>query len=162
MIFMREINYISMIFISNFWLRLNAAVRFGLLVTVSTFALTGCWGGQKSVEMGPVEVTEAFCKAVAAGEWTAAESLCDTLSMGDYLMSHKEAWSKMEKEEGDAMEIVKSIMAKTTVSVKESHKADDKRIVTFTLETDGHSKTKMVTVAKVEGAWRVEGITEAN
>ena len=131
-------------------------------IVMGLICLIGCHGGEKSVEMGPVETVEAFCKAVAAGEWTAAESLCDTLSMGDYLMSHKEAWRQMEKEDGDAMEIVKSIMAKTTVSVKESHKADDKRIVTFTLEAEGHRKTKKATVAKVEGAWRVEGITEAN
>lgn len=124
--------------------------------------LIGCHGGEKSVEMGPVETVEAFCKAVAVGEWTVAESLCDTLSMGEYLMNHKEAWRQMEKEDERAMEIAKSIMANTTISVKGSHKEEDRRIVTFILEAEGHSKTKKATVAKVEGAWRVEGITEAN
>jgi hypothetical protein len=40
--------------------------------------------------------------------------------------------------------------------------ADDRRIVTYTLETDGLSKTKKAILRKEEGAWRVEAITEAN
>lgn len=150
-----------MIFISNFGLRLNAAVRFGLVVVVSTFALTGCRGGQKSVEMGPVETVEAFCKAVSMGQWDDAEALCDSLSMKEYIESQKQIRAQFEKEDEDAMKVVRSIMENTTVTVDDMHKADDKRVVTYTLETDGLSKTNKATLRKEEGAWRVESITEA-
>ena len=137
-----------MIYMSKFWLRLNAAVRFGLMVVVSTFALTGCWGGQKSVEMGPVEVTEAFCKAVSTGQWNEAEALCDSLSMKEYIESQKQIWASLEKEDEDAMKVVRSIMENTTVTVDGMQKADDRRIVTYTLENDGLSKTKKAILRK--------------
>lgn len=130
-------------------------------VVLGLSCLIGC-RDEKSVEMGPVETVEVFCKAVAAGEWSKAETLCDTLSMGEYIEAYKEAWKQFKKEDAQAMEIAKSILSNTTVTVKDSHKAEDKRIVTFTLEADGQSKTKKATVAKVEGAWRVERITETN
>lgn len=114
------------------------------------------------MEMGPVETVEAFYKAVSVGEWDRAESLCDTLSLKEYLTTHKNAWKHLEKVDQNAMEVAKSIMTNTTIKIEESNKVDEKRIVTFTIEADGHSKKKKATVAKVEGAWRVEKITEVN
>lgn len=136
-------------------------MRFGLMVVVSTLGLTGCRGVQKSVEMGPVETMEAFCKAVSMGQWDDAEALCDSLSMKEYIESQKQIRAQFEKEDEDAMKVVRSIMENTTVTVDDMHKADDKRVVTYTLETDGLSKTKKATLRKEEGAWRVEAITEA-
>ena len=146
---------------SKFWLSIKAVVRFGLMVVVSTLGLTGCRGGQKSVEMGPVETVEAFCKAVSMGQWDDAEALCDSLSMKEYIESQKQIRAQFEKEDEDAMKVVRSIMENTTVTVDDMHKADDKRVVTYTLETNGLSKTKKATLRKEEGAWRVEAITEA-
>ena len=65
------------------------------VVIVSATGLTGC-SGDKSVELGPVETLEAFCKAVTAGEWTEAESLCDTLTMKNYLDGHQQIWEKLQ------------------------------------------------------------------
>ena len=124
--------------------------------------LFGCRGGQKSVEMGPVETVEAFCKAVSMGQWDDAEALCDSLSMKEYIESQKQIRAQFEKEDEDAMKVVRSIMENTTVTVDDMHKADDKRVVTYTLETDGLSKTKKATLKKEEGEWRVVSITEAN
>ena len=150
-----------MIYMSKFWLSLKAVVRIGLVVIISTLGLTGCRGGQKSVEMGPVETVEAFCKAVSMGQWDDAEALCDSQSMKEYIESQKQIRAQFEKEDEDAMKVVRSIMENTTVTVDDMHKADDKRVVTYTLETDGLSKTKKATLRKEEGAWRVEAITEA-
>lgn len=128
---------------------------------VALMTLAGCHG-ERSMEMGPVETVEAFYKAVSVGEWDRAESLCDTLSLKEYLTTHKNAWKHLEKVDQNAMEVAKSIMTNTTIKIEESNKVDEKRIVTFTIEADGHSKKKKATVAKVEGAWRVEKITEVN
>ena len=130
-------------------------------VVAAMVCLVGCWGGQKSAEMGPVETVEAFCKAVSAGQWDEAEALCDSLSMKDYIDVQKQTWARLEKEDEGAMKVAKSIMESTRVTVDDMHKADDKRIVTYTLETDGLSKTNKAILRKEEGAWRVEAITEA-
>ena len=132
------------------------------VVAICFACLFGCKGGQKSVEMGPVETVEAFCKAITAGQWNEAETLCDTESMKEYIESQKETWNRFEKEDEGAMKVAKSIMENTVVTVEDMRKADDKRVVTFKLEADGLSKTKKATLKKEEGAWRVEKITEEN
>ena len=134
----------------------------GMLAAIGVVGLMGCKGGEKSVEMGPVETVEAFCKAVSSGQWDVAEELCDSLSMKEYLDNQKQTWARLEKEDECVMKVARSIMEKTSVTVTEMHKAEDKRTVTYTLETDGLSKTKKATLRREEGEWRVEAITEEN
>ena len=129
-------------------------------VVAAMVCLVGCWGGEKSVEMDPVETVEAFCKAITSGEWEKAEALCDTLSMQEYIEGHKQAWTIFEKEDESAMQVAKSILENTTVIIGDMHKADEKRVVTYTIEADGLSKTKKATLKKEEGAWIVERITD--
>ena len=124
--------------------------------------LAGCWGGERSVEMGPAETVEAFCKAANACQWEEAENLCDSLSMKEYIESQKQAWARFEKEDEGAAKVARSVMESSTVTIKGMSKDEDKRIVTYTIETDGLSKTKKATLRKEEGAWRVETITEAD
>lgn len=143
--------------ISKLFWGLKAVVWIGLMV-----GLFGCRGGQKSVEMGPVETVEAFCKAVTAGQWSEVGALCDTLGMKEYIESQKLVWEQLEKEDEGAMKVAKSIMESATVTVDDMKKADDKRVVTYTIETDGLSKTKKAILKKEEGEWRVVSITEAN
>ena len=147
---------------SKFWLSLKAVVRIGLVVIISTLGLTGCRGGQKSVEMGPVETVEAFCKAICSGQWSEAELLCDSLSMREYIETQKQTWARLEKEEEGAMTVARSILESTVLTVEDMSKNDDKRVVIYKIEADGLSKTKKATLKKEEGEWRVVSITEAN
>ena len=112
--------------------------------------------------MGPAEVVEAFNRAITGGDFTTAYQLCDTVSMKDYLDSYQEAWNVLTAEDSSTLSIAVSILEKAVTEVKEVSKSDEKRIVLYSLEADGHSKTKKATVKKVEGAWRVEEITDAN
>ena len=134
---------------------LGAAAAFALLVG------NGCKGSQ-SVEMGPSEVVEAFNRAVTAGDFGKASELYDTVTMKDYLQSYKEAWDVLSAEDSTVMSIASSILEKAVIEVEDVRKEADKRIVLYTLEADGHSKTRKATVKKVEGAWKVERITDAN
>ena len=143
-------------------MRNKAGVHIGVRCLLTVVILAGCKGGEKSVEMGPVETVETFYKAMNAGQWEEAEGLCDTESMREYIENHKNAWEKLEREDEGAMKVAKSIMESTTVTVNDMRKDDDKRVVTFTLETDGLSKTKKAVLEKEEGAWRVSRITEVN
>ena len=130
------------------------------MAVVGLVCFTGCnWGKDKA--MGPEETVEAFCRAVTAGEWAEAETLCDTVGMRDYLDSYKEAWETLLKEEGRVMEIAQALLVETVTTVKEVRREDDRRIVSYTLTADGNSKTREATLKKEEGAWKVERIADA-
>lgn len=132
-------------------------------MTIAAFPLMtiGCKGGT-SVEMGPADVVESFNRAITAGDFSQARQLCDTVLMKDYLDSYQEAWDVILAEDSTALSIASSILEKTVIDVVEVRKEDEKRIVLYTLEADGHSKTRKAIVKKEEGAWRVERITDAN
>jgi len=139
---------------SKFILRINAVVA-GLVI------LAGCkTGGDKA--MGPEETVEAFCRAVTAGQWSQAEALCDTLSMKEYMDSHKEAWATLQAEDSCTLAIAEAILADTVMTIEEVRKEDDRRVVSYTLAADGNSKTRMAVLKKEAGEWRVERITDAN
>ena len=138
---------------SKFILRINAVVA-GIAI------LAGCGRGEKA--MGPEETVEAFCRAVTAGQWSQAEALCDTLSMKEYIDSHKEAWATLQAEDSCTLAIAEAILADTVMTVEEVRKEDDRRVVSYTLAADGNSKTRMAVLKKEAGEWRVERITDAN
>ena len=148
-----------MLHLNNIWIMSRQKIY---AIVIGLAILTGCRSGEKSVEMGPVETVEAFCKAVAACDWDKAQELCDTLSMKEYIDGYRTAVNKLEKEDEGAAKIAISLLENTTVNVNDVHKHEDKRVVTYTLETDGLSKTRKATLRKEEGAWRVEAITEAD
>lgn len=130
-------------------------------VAAFAFLTNGCTGG-RSVEMGPTEVVEAFNRAITAGDFATAGSLCDTVAMKDYLESYKEAWDVMLEEDSTALSIASSILEKAVTDVEEVKKEGEKRMVFYTLKADGHSKTRKAVVKKEEGEWKVERITDAN
>ena len=130
-------------------------------VITAVLSTTGC-RNSNSVEMGPAEVVEAFNRAITGGDFATAYQLCDTLSMKDYLESYEEAWNVLTAEDSSALSIAASILEKAVIEVQEVRKEDEKRIVLYSLEADGHSKKRKATVKKEEGEWRVEEITDAN
>ena len=132
----------------------------GLMVMAAAFMTTSC-RNSTSIEMGPTEVVEAFNRAITGGDFATAYQLCDTLSMKDYLESYEEAWNVLTAEDSSALSIAASILEKAVIEIKDVRKEDEKRIVLYSLEADGHSKTRKATLKMVEGEWRVEEITDA-
>ena len=127
---------------------------------IGLVALNGC--GERSVEMGPVETVEAFYKAVSTGEWEKAEALCDTMTMSEYLEAHRQMWSRLHEEDDKATTIAQSMFAGISIATDNVNREDDKRIVRYIVSIEDLSKTKKATLRKVEGAWRVEKIQDAN
>ena len=82
--------------------------------------------------------------------------------MKDYLESYKEAWDVLNAEDSTVLTIASSILEKAVIEIDEVRKEGEKRVVLYSLEADGHSKTRKAVVKKEEGAWRVERITDAN
>ena len=99
-------------------------VLYRIFLAAAGLVLAGCNGTEKEKVMGPEETVEAFCRAVTAGEWTEAETLCDTLSMRAYLDSYKEAWETLHKEDSCAMTIAKDILAGAVMTVEKVEKED--------------------------------------
>lgn len=119
-------------------------------------------GSGDNVELGPEETVEAFCRAVTAGDFDCACGLCDTVAMKAYLDSHREAWEVLSREDSSALAIASSILSGAVMQVSDVAKDGDRRLVTYSLEADGHSKSRVATVRKEEGAWKVAGITDAH
>ena len=132
-----------------------------LLIIVAIVIVWGC-KGEKSVEMGPVETVEAFYKAVTSGEWAEAEALCNTLTMKEYLDEYQQTWEMLKEENSDAMTVAQTLFGDADLKAESVKREEDKRIVTYTISADGLSKTKKAILKKVEGAWSVERIQDAN
>lgn len=115
----------------------------------------------KEQPMGPEDTVVAFNRAITAGDFTQASALCDTVSMKDYLESYAEAWEVISREDSSALAIASSILSGAVIEIKDVKKADDRRIVSYTLEADGHKKQRSATVRKEGKQWKVERITDA-
>ena len=94
---------------------LGAVAAFAFLVG------NGC-NGNRSSEMGPAEVVEAFNRAVTAGDFDMASELCDTVAMKDYLESYKEAWDTLNAEDSTILSIASSILEKAVIEVEDVKK----------------------------------------
>ena len=136
----------------------------GVVIAVIAFGIAAITGkdGAKKGEMGPEAVVEAFNRAVTAGDWSAAEGLCNTVSMKDYLESHQEAWETLQKEDSSALAIAASILSGAVMEFRKVEKHNDGRAVHYTLEADGHRKERKAVVrTNEEGEWKIEDITDA-
>ena len=123
----------------------------------------GCGEDEQSVELGPSETAEAFCRALAAGRFDEAKGLCDTIAMADYINTYIAAFEEAVQNNGKAADIAAGILEEMEFSVSDIVKEDGRRQVFYTIGlSDGTRKEKIATMTKEEGAWKVEAITERN
>ena len=136
----------------------------GAVIAIIAFGIAAITGKDdaKKGEMGPEAVVEAFNRAVTAGDWSAAEGLCNAVSMKEYLESHQEAWETLQKEDSTALQIAASLLSGAVMEFCRIEKSEDGRAVHYTLEADGHRKERKAIVKKnAEGEWKIENITDA-
>lgn len=132
----------------------GALVAFLLLIR-------GCEKEEKTVELGPEETVEAFCRAVAGGDFEAAMSLCDTMAMKTYIEKYAEAWRMLEKQNNSVVSIAGTSLANAEINIDDIAKEGDRRHISYTIEAgEGLVKEKTATVKKEEGVWKVEEITD--
>lgn len=137
--------------------------RLGLILAGMGVCLMmgGCFSGKEKKD-GPEVVVENFYRAMAAGEWDKACCLCDTVAMKDYLESYQQAWESFSQEDSAVMEVASSMLADAAVEVTGIEKAEDGRLVLFTVQTGDIKVERKALVKKdEEGAWKVTEITEA-
>lgn len=133
---------------------------FVVIIGISSI-ISGCGNAEDKKEMGPEDVVEAFNRAVTAGDFDAACSLCDTVSMKGYLDSYIEAWETLQKEDSSALAIASSLLSGAVLEISKVEKDGEGKVVYYTLEADGHRKERKATVKKEEGEWKVQEITDA-
>lgn len=132
------------------------------IILTAIVVLAGCrQGTEKEQAISPEQTVEAFCRAVASGDMSQAQSLCDTVAMEGYLQEWTEKWATLERKDSSALKIASGILSNAGIKVQKTERDGDKRVIIYTLEVDGKTKTRSAVVRKEEGAWRVENITDA-
>ncbi len=132
-------------------------LKFIFICTAALF-MASCNG--KKENMTPEEMVESFCRAVAGGDFDAARSLCDTVSMDGYLKSYQEAMNSLQKEDSSALAIAASMLSGAEFEVSDVEKNGEGRTVSYTLKAEGCTKDKKATLIKEEGEWKVKAVTD--
>ena len=147
--------------------KIKKAITATLTVGLTLMMMAGCGGGQektgaeKRAEMGPEGTVEAFCRAVAGGDFAAAKALCDTVAMKPYIDSYAEALTSQTKKDGGVAAIAAESLSMMEFTTDDIVKDGDSRKVHYTIAgPEGMSKKKTATVKKIEGVWKVEEITD--
>ena len=138
-------------------------MKYRILVTAAlTLMVAGCGSGEKAgAEMGPEGTVEAFCRAVAGGEFAKAKELCDTAAMNGYIARYAEALQAQARRDSGAVAIAAAELAKAAFTVDDIVRDGECRQVHYTMSAgDGMDKKKTATVKKIEGVWKVEKITD--
>lgn len=130
-------------------------------IALLMLAAAGC-GEKKAGVMGPEETVEAFCRAVAGGEFEKAARLCDTTAMKGYIQDYAQALDMLARKDSAAVSIAAESLAEASFEIEDTARDGDRRIVTFTIDAgDGMNKKKTAAVRKEEGEWKVEKITDS-
>ncbi|MBR2128270.1 MAG: DUF4878 domain-containing protein [Bacteroidales bacterium] len=133
------------------------------VAVVAAMVAAGCGQRSESVEMGPGETVEAFCKALAGGDLETARGFCDTVAMNGYIRNYAEALDMQMQADSCVAMIAAGMVSQAEISVDEVVKDGDRRIVHYTVRvSEDMTKTKSAKVRKEEGAWKVEAITDRN
>ena len=137
-------------------------MRVWIFAAVAAVALAAAGCGRKQAEnvMGPQETVEAFCRAVAGGEFDVAMDLCDMDTMEKYIGSYARAWEAAKEHDGGAAAIAADMVSEMEMDFEDIIKEGEKRHVFFRMSLDGGEKKKLAIVRKEEGAWKVETVID--
>lgn len=132
-----------------------------IAVGASMILASSCANKQEK-EMGPEETVLAFIEALTQGNSTQIGTLCDTLSMKEYLNAFSNELEKLQKDNSTVAAIALKLVSESDISVEVVIKDGDRRKVIYTISSpEGGCKKKIAVVKKEEGAWKVEKITDS-
>ena len=133
------------------------------VAVVAAMVAGGCGQRSESVEMGPGETVEAFCKALAGGDLETARGFCDTVAMNGYIRNYAEALDMQMQADSCVAGIAAGMLTQAEFAVDEVAKEGDRRIVHYTVKvSEDMTKKKTAKVRKEEGVWKVEAISDRN
>lgn len=135
----------------------NILIILGAAVVVFGIAIFKMKSG-KSTDKGPQVVLETFYESLYCGDFSSAETLCDTLTMGDYIKGFRDAWNAVDK---DLVESVPGLLSKTAIEVTDIERDGQTRTIFYTLTApEGRTKEKIAAMRKEEGEWKIAAITD--
>lgn len=142
--------------------KIKKAITATLTVGLTLMMMAGCRERKaETVNLGPEETVEAFCRAVAGGEFEKAKTLCDTVAMNGYIERYSEALTMQARKDSGAVAIATAELAKSEFAIDDVVRNGESRQVHYTIATgDGMNKKKTATVKRTEGVWKVEEITD--
>ena len=141
---------------------MKGMIRHMILMAAAVIICSCNQAGKQEKALGPEETVEAFCKAMACGDFTAARELCDTVSMASYIGACQERWDNMARMDSALVDIAAALLSSAQIEINETVKDGECRKVFYTIDaTMGMKKEKVATVKKEEGAWRVGMISDA-
>lgn len=129
------------------------------LVGICTL-MHGCRDAEEKKAMGPEEVAEQFCRAVAGGEFEQARELCDTVAMKDYLNEQKATWKMLEQVDSSAFSIASEMLKNIDFTVEDIVKEGEERHLFTSIGFNGSNKGKLIILKKEEGEWKVSQIAD--
>lgn len=137
-------------------------MRMRIFAAAAAVALAAAGCGRKQAEnvMGPQETVEAFCRAVAGGEFEVAMDLCDMDTMEEYIGSYARAWEAAKEQDGGAAAIAAGMVSEMEMDFEDIIKEGDSRHVFFRMSLGGEEKKKLAILRKEEGEWKVETVTD--
>lgn len=137
----------------------NIIIILGLFVIMFGISIfKRCSGRDNSKELGPEATLQEFYSQLCAGEFDKAEELCDTLHLSEYIGTFKQTWNETDS---TVCAIASAILSEMTVTVTDTEKNGQTRTLFYRISsTSGSEKEKMATLKKVEGAWKIEKITD--
>ncbi len=118
--------------------------------------------GTGSVETGPEDTLESFCKAMAEGEFERAMQFCDTLTMKEHVLEYHQAWNAMQEKDSSALAIASEMLENARIVIKQMTKDGNTREVHYTIEVGDVIIKKAASMRKEEGEWKIERIIDKN
>lgn len=132
-----------------------------ILLILTLFAAVSCFSGKKE-EKGPQDVVVEFNKALLSGNLSAAQALCDSSGMCDYLRTYSKALHMVDAEDSSLVDLTSSILSESQVRIISSSRQDKELCVIYVLETLAGNKQKKAMLGKEEGEWKILKLTDMN
>ena len=130
-----------------------------MILAVVALTTAGCFQTNDR-EQRPEDKVQAFYLALCSGDFEQAESLCDTLTIGEYIGKFRSAWEAADE---SIAAIAADILSETSVKITDTRKDGQKRTISYTLtSTDGQNKGKTAVLKSEEGEWKIEQIIDRN
>ena len=129
------------------------------LVGICTL-MHGCRNVEDKKTIGPEEIAESFCRAVAGGEFGQAWALCDTVAMKEYIDELKNAWALLEKQDSSAFCIASQMLSESEFTIDDIVKEGEERHLFCSIGFDGNKKGKLIILKKEGEEWKVKATAD--
>jgi hypothetical protein len=140
---------------------LGVALIAGIAAAILLFSKGGGAERSQKSETKAEVVLEKFYSALKTGDFETAKTLCDTVSMHDYLNEYMQNWEQQSQKDSAEFAAIVSTLANTKMTIEKVEEMDGVCIIDYTLSLENLTTDRKATAKKEEGEWKVAKITDA-